>query len=118
MKLEDRKAGEREDRPTPETDALLKEVKGWFPDALQKRMKQMERERDEAREKLKELQFNLVVGGAGMTWRYRCGHLAHPKESDDCPVCKRVSNLEAQRDRLLQALKTVDGVVAAAGFAS
>lgn len=52
MNLENRKAGERETRPTPETDAVIASDSGGgdFIKALADKGKQLERERDEARE--------------------------------------------------------------------
>lgn len=62
MKLENRKSGEREDRPTPETDAECFVNEGDF--VTGEFARRLERERDEAMGKMAELQRNGFIPSA------------------------------------------------------
>lgn len=88
MKLEDRKAGEREDRPTPETDGAKRHKHNvMLPNEVVPAFvcERLERQRDEAREAAAEWKGVAEMMSAAVTrfFAHQFGRLAEPMLGDE-----------------------------------
>lgn len=116
MNLENGKAGEREDRPTPETDAECFVNDGDFVTGDFAR--RLERERDVARENTKAWHgeyraLNDLHRELGLKHKEALRQRDEARENltkaceDEHRMAVEVANITAQRDRLLEALEAL-----------